>query len=134
MKPQTGASLNPQLVLTQQISHLVGDGAFTHEEEYPQLKPTKMPELKPFQNPNAALIYASRLRAYDIISKTMEQFSAEHISETHQTMFLAALKRDLSPFLTMFGRTATPKPAPSSQASSLNALNQYLCVSLNTCL
>lgn len=128
MNQNATVSLNAQLVLTQQVAHLAEDGPFEQEEQYPQLAPTKMPDLKPFSDANAAKIYASRLCAYDIISKTMEHFKAEHISEAHQTTFLNALRRDLGPFLTMFGGTATAKSAPSSQAQNLTALNTYLYV------
>ena len=128
MNQGVAIALNAQHVLTQQVALLAGDGPFEQEEVYSQLEPTKMPDLKAFTDSNAAQIYASRLRAYDILSKTIERHQAEHISETHQTMLITALRRDLSPFLTHFGGTATQKSTSSSPASNLTALNNYLYV------
>lgn len=121
-------ALHVQQLLNRQLAVLGGDVPYSQEEEYPTLKPVKVPDLKAITNEQDAAAFKARLRAYALLCKAFKRGPAESISEAQQLTYLQALKRDLSPIITNFTPAQQPKPNTALLNTPLGKLHQYLYV------
>lgn len=128
MDPQTSRTLNVQQLLNRQLAILAGDEPFSQAEEYPTLKPVKVPDLKAITDEKEAATFKARLRAYALLCKAFKRGPAETISEAQQLIYLQSLRRDLSPILTAFPQTQQSKPNSTLLNSPMGKLQQYLYV------
>lgn len=123
-------SLNVQQLLNRQLTVLGGDEPYNQEEEYPTLKPVKVPDLKAITIAQEANTFKARLRAYALLCKAFKRGPAESISEAQQLIYLQSLKRDLSPIITNFTSAQPPKPNAALLNTPMGKLHQYLYVSI----